>query len=220
MEMNHFCLDVFQRITIPDFLDFMRSVFPFLYAIDTDNATIADLHDMDRAYFVMHEHVVSHRFPNLVGCFGKSIGDKLATIALVENESIQSNHFQTPAVENPKGLIKPTSIPAAAAAGTVLEIKITLNNDGEEDWYSYGTHPVFLCYHWQNTDGSYLVYDGIRTTLKNRVILAGESVKEVIQVAVPKQKGAFKLILTMVQEGVCWFEDMGFKSQNTLLNIY
>lgn len=58
MEMNHFCLDVLQRITIPDFLDFMRSVFPYLYAVDTDNRTIVDLHSPDKAYGVMHDHVV------------------------------------------------------------------------------------------------------------------------------------------------------------------
>lgn len=77
MEMNHFCLDVLQRITIPDFLDFMRSVFPYLYAIDTDNTTIIDLHVPDKAYMVMHEHVVKHRFPNLVGGFDIKIKEKL-----------------------------------------------------------------------------------------------------------------------------------------------
>jgi len=81
MEMNHFCLDVLQRITIPDFLDFMRSMFPYLYAVDSDNTTIVDLHVPDKAYFVMHEHVVRYRFPNLVGGFSpeiKSALDKLA----------------------------------------------------------------------------------------------------------------------------------------------
>jgi hypothetical protein len=78
MEMNHFCLNVLQRITIPDFLDFMRSVFPYLYAIDTDNKTIADLHQPDPAYMVMHEHVVRFRFPNLAGGFDPILGEKLA----------------------------------------------------------------------------------------------------------------------------------------------
>lgn len=84
MEMNHFCLDVLQRITIPDFLDFMRPVFPYLYAIDTDNATIVDLHVPDRAYMVMHEHVVKHRFPNLVGGFDPKLKEKLEAL---ENEA-------------------------------------------------------------------------------------------------------------------------------------
>jgi FkbM family methyltransferase len=81
MEMNHFCLDVLQRITVPDFLDFMRSVFPYLYAVDTDNSAIVDLHVHDQAYMVMHEHVVRHRFPNLVGGFDPRIKSKLDELA-------------------------------------------------------------------------------------------------------------------------------------------
>jgi FkbM family methyltransferase len=37
LEMNHFCLNALRRISIPDFLDALRSVFPYLYAIDGDN---------------------------------------------------------------------------------------------------------------------------------------------------------------------------------------
>lgn len=82
LEMNHFCLGVLQRITIPDFLDIMRSAFPYLYAVDTDNRTCADLHDTDQAYFVMHEHVVRHRFPNLVGGFDPLLKKKLDTMPI------------------------------------------------------------------------------------------------------------------------------------------
>ena len=77
MEMNHFCLDVLQRITIPDFLDFLRGTFPILYAIDNDNTTIIDLHVPHDAYFVMYEHVVRHRFSNLVGGYSMDIKGKL-----------------------------------------------------------------------------------------------------------------------------------------------
>lgn len=90
MEMNHFCLDVLQRITIPDFLDFMRSVFPYLYAIDTDNVIIIDLHDSEQAYFVMHEHVTKHRFPNLVGEFDQSIKTKLDALAAKSKNVVDS----------------------------------------------------------------------------------------------------------------------------------
>lgn len=77
LELNHFCLNVLRRITVPDFFDFLRSVFPFLYAVDTDNAVIADLHDDDQAYSVMHEHLVRFRFPNLVGGFAPSLTELL-----------------------------------------------------------------------------------------------------------------------------------------------
>lgn len=79
-EMNHFCLNVLHRITLPDFLDFMHSVFPYLYAVDTDNVTIADMHVPDEAYMVMHEHVVRFRFPNLVGGFDPNVKSRLESL--------------------------------------------------------------------------------------------------------------------------------------------
>ncbi|MFZ3047945.1 MAG: FkbM family methyltransferase, partial [Desulfatirhabdiaceae bacterium] len=73
MELNHFCLNILRRITVPDYFDFLRSVFPYLYAIDVDNKTICDLHDETQAYFVMHEHTVKYKFQNLVAGFDATI---------------------------------------------------------------------------------------------------------------------------------------------------
>lgn len=77
MEMNHFCLNVLHRITLPDFLDFLRSKFPFLYAVDRDNKNIVDLHVSAYSHMVMYEHVVNHRFPNLVGGYYSDLKQKL-----------------------------------------------------------------------------------------------------------------------------------------------
>jgi len=211
-------LDVLQRITIPDFLDYMRTVFPYLYAIDTDNATIADLHDMDGAYFVMHEHVVRHRFPNLVGGFDQSIKMKLDALAAAE-KLVQGNPFQTPSVAKPNGSLQADSIPASVSASELFEIPITLSNEGEETWHGYGTNPVVLSYHWQNADCSYLIYDGMRSELKSQIVRPGKPVQEIIRVVAPNQKGNFKLILAVVQEGVCWFEDKGFKCAKGMVAV-
>jgi FkbM family methyltransferase len=68
LELNHWCLNVFQRTSVPDFFDFLRGVFPYLYAIDRSDAR--NLHDADVAYDVMYQHIVNHfRYPNLVGAF-------------------------------------------------------------------------------------------------------------------------------------------------------
>ncbi len=119
----------------------------------------------------------------------------------------------------PLGSIQVSSLPAFLAADQLYEIPVTLNNAGVEVWHGKGAHPVFLCYHWQNVDGSYLVYDGLRSELKNQVVLPGELVQEVVRVVAPIEKGKFKLILTVVQEGVCWFEDRGFKSANAMVAV-
>lgn len=68
LELNHWCLNVFRRTSVPDFFDFLRSVFPYLYAVGTDD--IRKLHDTDDAYHVMYRHVVGgFEYPNIVGAF-------------------------------------------------------------------------------------------------------------------------------------------------------
>jgi len=68
LELNHWCLNVFRRIAVPDFLDYLRSIFPVLYAVE--NATYLDLHDEGESYIVMYHHVNHGRYKNLVAAFG------------------------------------------------------------------------------------------------------------------------------------------------------
>jgi FkbM family methyltransferase len=77
LELNHWCLNVFQRTSVPDFLDYLRGVFPYLYAVEKDD--IKNLHDNNEAYHVMYYHIVGgFKYPNLVGAFDKSQLDKFA----------------------------------------------------------------------------------------------------------------------------------------------
>ncbi|HEY0846053.1 MAG TPA: FkbM family methyltransferase [Noviherbaspirillum sp.] len=70
LELNHWCLNAFQRISVPDFFDFLRNTFPYLYAIDADDAK--NIHDRNESYHVMYHHIVGgFKYPNLVGAFSK-----------------------------------------------------------------------------------------------------------------------------------------------------
>jgi FkbM family methyltransferase len=215
MEMNHFCLDVLQRITIPDFLDFMRSIFPYLYAIDADNKTIVDLHLMDQAYMVMHEHVVKHRFPNLVGGFDSGLKQKLGELERIASEAaIQSKakmDFKTPALSMPKGKMTVRASGSDIKAGTLFELLVRIANESQETWYGYGENPVYLSYHWENANGDPLIFDGLRTELIEPELPPAGTAQQYISVTPPKLPGKYKLVATMVQEGVCWFEDKGFE---------
>jgi len=66
-ELNHWCLNAFQRISIPDYFDYLLSIFPILYAVDDDK--YADLRDAGERYAVMYHHINYSRFPNIVGAF-------------------------------------------------------------------------------------------------------------------------------------------------------
>jgi FkbM family methyltransferase len=89
LELNHWCLNAFQRTSVPDFFDFLRSVFPYLYAVDMrytrnlrdrfhrellpsfyDKKDAQNLHDQDAAYHVMYRHILhGSSYPTLVGAF-------------------------------------------------------------------------------------------------------------------------------------------------------
>jgi FkbM family methyltransferase len=67
LELNHWCLNAFQRTSIPDFLDLLRSMFPILLAVDGSN--YMDLHDTSESYIVMYHHILHMRFPNILAAF-------------------------------------------------------------------------------------------------------------------------------------------------------
>lgn len=216
MELNHFCLDVLQRVTVPDFLDFMRSVFPFFYAVDADNATIVDLHVPDLAYMVMHEHVVKHRFPNLVGGFDPIIKSKMDDL-IVKSKSLET--FKTPCLLQPHGNIVLLADLSQLKTGEVIKIPIRIINQSQEVWRGYGNHPVMASYHWKTLDGINHTYDGIRTELNTAELAPGETIEQKMTIRAPENKGVYQLIITLVQEGVCWFEDRGFQPTVLILKV-
>ena len=67
LELNHWCLNAFQRVSVPDYFDFLRSIFPVLYAIEGNN--YLDIYNEDDAYTCLYHHINSFKFMNLVGFF-------------------------------------------------------------------------------------------------------------------------------------------------------
>jgi len=66
-ELNHWCLNAFQRTSIPDYFDYLLSIFPILYAVD--DGKYADLRDAGERYVVMYHHINHSKYPNIVGAF-------------------------------------------------------------------------------------------------------------------------------------------------------
>ena len=70
LELNHWCLNAFQRTSIPDFFDLLRSIFPILIAVDGNS--YMDLHCESDRYIVMYHHILHMKFPNIVAAFSES----------------------------------------------------------------------------------------------------------------------------------------------------
>lgn len=67
LELNHWCLNAFQRTSVPDFFDLLKSIFPIVYAVD--RSYYLDLNNEQESFSVMYQHIVNGRFNNIVAGF-------------------------------------------------------------------------------------------------------------------------------------------------------
>jgi FkbM family methyltransferase len=73
LELNHWCLNAFQRICVPDFLDYLGRIFPRLLAVEGNR--YLDLHNESERYMVMYRHILQFQYTNVVCAFD---ADRLA----------------------------------------------------------------------------------------------------------------------------------------------
>jgi len=70
LELNHWCLNAFQRTSVPEFFDQLRATFPLLYAVEGNE--YLDLHAPGESYAVMYHHILGLRFLNIVCAFDEA----------------------------------------------------------------------------------------------------------------------------------------------------
>lgn len=70
--------------------------------------------------------------------------------------------------------------------------------------------PINISYHWRNDDGECINYNGLRTMLSSLGLLPGCTQEREVRISTPSAPGIYLLEITLVQEGVAWFEDYGF----------
>ncbi len=67
LEMNHWCLNVFRRICIPEFHETLLRIFPVVYAVDYGSAL--DFRQPDNINRIFEEHILRNRFMHIVAGF-------------------------------------------------------------------------------------------------------------------------------------------------------
>lgn len=70
VELNHWCLNAFRRLTVPDYFDYLCALFPIALAVD--DRRYLDLHHPAQRYGVMFQHINHFRFPNIVCAFDRA----------------------------------------------------------------------------------------------------------------------------------------------------
>jgi hypothetical protein len=88
--------------------------------------------------------------------------------------------------------------------GEVIKIPVLVKNTSNFSWKNKGANPVNLSYHWVGANGEVIVFDGERTHLPGTLPVNG-LIQLNATVKFPDRPGKYTLVLTMVKEGVTWF---------------
>lgn len=99
-------------------------------------------------------------------------------------------------------------LPAAIAIGDVAEVTCTVENAGDGFLISAPPYPTEACYRWFTADGAPLGAGTWLHTRLPRTLPPRDRVTFSMLVAPPPVTGRFTVRLTLLQEGVHWFDDV------------
>jgi len=98
-------------------------------------------------------------------------------------------------------------LPETIGLGEIVAVTCTIENAGDTFLSSAPPFPVEVCYRWFDGTGAAA---GAGTWLHTRlpqILAPGGAVTLVVLIAPPPMSGRFTLRLTLLQEGVVWFDD-------------
>jgi hypothetical protein len=91
--------------------------------------------------------------------------------------------------------------------GEITTLPVTVKNTSNFVWQNQGNNPVNLSYQWLDSDGNIVVFDGERTPLPEN-IPPQQAVRINATIRSPEVPGNYMLSLSMVKEGVIWFNEV------------
>ena len=95
---------------------------------------------------------------------------------------------------------------------SIKAIQVLVTNTGSEPWGNFGRADglliINLSYHILTKDREILLFDGSRSPLSD-IVLPGESTRIPLEIHAPEWPGQYKIQITLVQEGVGWFDGNG-----------
>lgn len=104
-------------------------------------------------------------------------------------------------------------VPPEMKPGQTFYVPVTIRNASAQRWpgrayYLGNPYRVLLAYHWANTQGQIVIYNGVRSALADD-LRPDEKMSGVMKVIAPAEPGRYRLILTLVQEMVNWYDYQG-----------
>jgi hypothetical protein len=93
-------------------------------------------------------------------------------------------------------------------AGVTGAARLRLQNAGTAQWRSRGYEGIQLSYHWLDSLGNPIHWDGVRTGFHD-VVEPGETVEVDAKVLAPRPPGGYRLAFDLVEEHRFWFQELG-----------
>ena len=104
------------------------------------------------------------------------------------------------------------AIPTTTNVDEIFILPCRVTNAGDAIFVSAPPNPVQLCYRWFDTSGEPVgAGEWIHTPLPH-ALSPGEEIDAGIRIAAPHIPGAYTLAVTLLQEGVAWFDELSAAS--------
>jgi len=104
------------------------------------------------------------------------------------------------------------TLPTALSAKQIARVECSIRNLGGAFLIPAPPNPVEICYRWFDDDGNAVGAGTWLHTPLPRIVPPGGKVVLEVMIAPPPETGVFTLRLTLLQEGVWWFDDIDEKN--------
>ncbi len=107
----------------------------------------------------------------------------------------------------------------SAKQGSLFTVPITVKNVSASAWSSHTEeHSVQMSYHWLDLEKNMLIFEGLRTSFPKTIVPGAQHTVD-LRVEAPPQLGRYILQVTMIKNGVDWFERQYVTPLELILNI-
>ena len=107
---------------------------------------------------------------------------------------------------------------ALQRAGARTTARLVLENAGGATWRSRGEDGLQLSYHWLDTHGNAIVWDGSRTAFP-RAVAPGETVAVDVTLDAPRPPGRYVLRFDLVEEHRFWLSEVGVGTHDVEVDV-
>jgi hypothetical protein len=151
--------------------------------------------------------------------------DQMIATYDVQKQNGLSTHFKYHVVNLPISKvfsqdIKFFELSNKVKTSSILTLPVVVKNTSNFVWSNSGNYPTYFSSRWLTSDGKLAIFDGDGERTALPVALSpGESSALNAVIRTPSEPGRYKLILTMVQEYVAWFNDRATNSPEVEINV-